>query len=221
MADVAPSAHPLKIKALELANQHPSDPELVVKRASAYHAFLASTTTEAPAKSAAATPAANNSTAGAKAAPAAPPTGKAAPAAGKAAGKAPAPKAAGKAAAPGANPPLPPPDTKAEGGKNTFIEMTKALQGVLAAAPDREAGKVIAYEILKAAGGGVTKSSDVKPALYDAVVIACTAKIAKLKNPPQEGTDDFGAPAGAEGEEVYGDPPEHTGSGGSADGEDI
>lgn len=60
-----------------------------------------------------------------------------------------------------------------------------ALQEVMRSVPDDNAkhdkGRALAYEILATNGGGVKNVRDLKPALYDAVITACGAAVAKPK----------------------------------------
>ena len=166
MADApAPNTHALKIKALELANQHggPFAPDEVVKRATAYHGFL-SGATAAPK-------------------PAGAPAG-AAPKPGAAAPKptAAGPKPGGAAPKPAASSPKPAATTAkqtAPGPSDDGLVMddvSKALRKVLDAGSDKAAGKAAAYKILKDVGGA-DSVRNVKPDKYKAVIDACEAAV--------------------------------------------
>jgi hypothetical protein len=242
MTEQAP--HPAKVKALELANQHAADPSKVVERAAAYHSFLVGTGTAAnvvkgngaaapstagakPAGAAAGTKPANAAgakpanAAGAKPAnaagakPANAAGAKPANAAGAkpVGGAKPAGAAAGAKAAPKSSAPIP------------MTEVTAALYTVINAIGGEE-GKVAARALLKRATGGAQSVKDVKPEQYKAVIDACAEEVTKLaaKEAVADPTgDEFDAAPAIDPDDtaVDTDPPEHTGNGASADGEDL
>jgi hypothetical protein len=234
MSEAAPN--PLKIKALELANRHNAPPDEVVKRAHTYHGFLAgspaATASTKPADSAAKPGAATTAKPGAattakpgaattaKPGAAAKPTTAAKPGAATTA----KPGAAAKpttAAKPGAATAAKPGAASDDG--LVMEDVSKALQSVLNAGTDRDAGKKKAYQILKDVGSAGSVR-DVKPGLYKAVIDACAKALATPAPAPaaDEAEDDFGAdpvPISADENAVDTDPPEQTGGG--ADAEDI
>jgi hypothetical protein len=187
---------PVLVKALELANSHPTagqskDPADVVARAGAYHAFLLDGVT--PPKAAGA-----QGATGAKAT-----TAKVTPAEGT---KSTATTKPGTAAPkPGAAAAAPKGDTKDPKGTNTYDDVVAALQKVMASVPGdnkgRDKGRALAYEILAAKGGGVKGVRDLKPALYDTVVAACeeATKPKKAAVANTVVTDDFGQPIDTSG----------------------
>jgi hypothetical protein len=222
-----------KAKALELATVAGGQPDDVVKRANAYHAFLTGGAAPKPAAAKpAAAPAAGTKPAETKpaAAPKATPAAGTKPAAPKAAtpGK-PAAAAPKTGAAAGGEPAG---DTKDPKGNNTFDDVKKALQAVMRSVKGDDdkhtKGRALAYELLAAKGGGVKGVRDLKPAFYDAVVAACEEavkpkKAAAAAAPAAQPSGDFeeDAPAGVEADET--DPPEETGGGLPAEssGEDV
>lgn len=197
------TAYTSRHRALELANGTNGSPEEVVKRATAYHAFL--TSTAAPANPAAAGGGAKTSTppkdgapgtttkaagasapgkADAKAADAKPAAGK--PAAAKpAADKKPA-AAAAAAGKPAANAQAVPADTKAPGGTYTYGDVVAKLREVQTKLGTPE-GRTKAFAILASAGDGVQSVRDLKPAAYDAVVEGCDAALVESDPPEQTG----------------------------------
>jgi hypothetical protein len=66
-----------------------------------------------------------------------------------------------------------------------YNKVVDALQKVMRSVPGdntkHDMGRTRAYEILATNGGGVTGVRDLKPALYDAVIAACEAAVAKPK----------------------------------------
>jgi hypothetical protein len=220
MSDAAPSPnHALKIKALELANQHNAPPKDVVERAGLYHGFLAGAAPAAGATKGATAGA--TTTAATNKATTAPPKGATAGATTTKAtttkATTTAPKTNPKAATP--NKPAATTQQGAPSAEGLVMEdVSKALQKVLAAAPDRDTGKANAYKILKDVGG-VTSVRELKPALYKAAIDACDKALAAPAG--GEAVDDFGGDAGAApisaNEEVDTDPPEETGSGQNAE----
>ena len=238
----SPDLH--RIKALELAIQAGGTHAEVVTRANAYHEFLLGKTTSKPAGAAAAqtTTSTAKPAAAATGKPATAATGK--PATASKATPAPGTKpaaaakpgaAAPKAAAPGAKPKG---DTKDPKGNNTYDDVVAALQKVIREAvpgdtQKHDKGRALAYEILAAKGDGVKLVSNLKPALYDAVVAGCEEAVKNGKKPaaapkaaPKAAAaavveDDLGQPVDTSGAsaETAGedDPPE----GGSGEGEDA
>jgi len=164
----------LKIHALQIASNHPTpgDPQTVVARAQAYHAFLTGAAV-AGKPAAAGAPAGKPATApaGGKPATAGAPAGKPATAP---AGKAPAGKpAAGKAPAnPGA--------AKAPGGVHTQAEVRDAIRSVVAVGAE---GKEAAFAVLRDEGGGAGQVGALKPEFYDAVWEACQNIITEAGQP--------------------------------------
>jgi len=211
------SASPDHVKALELANQHGGPSAEVVARAKDYHAFL---TGGAPAVAAAPAKASKANKEAASAAPAAEATTQNKPASAAAAKPANNKAAQAPKPAPGQTA-KPAGSTKAEGGTHTFEDVVDALRRVMNSVPGdnakKENGRVYAYKLLAEHGAGASRVSDLKPALYDAVVAACDAAVS---NPPKPAAptkaaavvDELG---GADETSVESDPPE----GGS--GEDI
>lgn len=163
MTEASPN---LKVKALELANQHAEPHASVVARAESYHSFLSGTATAPAATKAATPPAANKPATGAPATkPATAPAG-AKPSATPPAGAKPAAAAAKPAAAPAASSGA----TKAPGGKHTQAEVRALIQKV-AIRPGE--GNQAARDILSESGGGVATVSALKPEFFDAVFEAC------------------------------------------------
>lgn len=205
----------IRTKALELAVQVVGDPSIIITRATAYHEFLTGTVVKTTTTAAAVK---DGSTAKAVAAKAATPaTGKAvaatkAPTAATA-GKAAATKAAATKAPTAAAAAAPPGNTKDSKGVHDYNEVVAALQKVMRSVPNdnekRDAGRKLAYEILAAKGGGVKGVRDLKPPLYDAVVAGCEEALTPKEVPAAESEDELG------------DPPEETGGGVPADGEDL
>lgn len=202
----------IRTKALELAVQIVGDPSIIIARAATYYEFLTGTTAAVKTTTTAAA-VKDGSTAKAVAAKAATPaTGKAV-----AATKAPTAATAGKAAATkaptAAAAAAPPGNTKDSKGVHDYNEVVAALQKVMRSVPNdnekRDAGRKLAYEILAAKGGGVKGVRDLKPPLYDAVVAGCEEALTPKEVPAAESEDELG------------DPPEETGGGVPADGEDL
>lgn len=227
----------LKIKSLELANQHMGGTVIahdeVVKRAVAYHAFLSGTAAAPSAAKPAAGPAAAPKAAAATPTAVAAKPGAAAAKPGAAIPKPVAAKpgaAAQKPAAASGKPAAATPQASDDG--LVMDDVSAALQKVLQAGATKEAGKEAAYKILKDIAGA-DSVRNVKPDKYAAVIAACGAaakKPAAKAAAKPTAQDDFGATAddGADGpapisadDEVDTDPPEQTGAGESADGEDL
>ena len=218
----------IRTKALELAAQAGGDPSIVVTRAAAYHTFLMGVGVDVAATKTTAAAAADSKVVAEKAAKvaaekaakvAAEKAAKVAAAAEKAASapgtttKAAAGKTAATKAPTAAAAAAPPGNTKDPKGVHDYNEVVAALQKVMRSVPNdnekRDAGRKLAYDILAAKGDGVKGVRDLKPPLYDAVVAGCEEALK-----PKE------VPAAAPEDEL-GDPPEETGGGVPADGEDL
>jgi hypothetical protein len=228
MSETQTAPHPARVKALELANQHAAEPAKIVERANAYHGFLvgAAAATTAPKTNGAAAPATTAAPKTTTAAAAAGPKAGATTAAAKPAAK----PGAATTAKPGAATTAKPgaattakPGAKAPTTPIPMTDVMTALRNVMNSNPDKEAGRVTARAILQNEGK-VTAVKDLKPDLYKAVIDACNAALAKTTAAAAaapEAEFDSGPAISEDETAVDTDPPEQTGGGASADGEDL
>lgn len=178
----------LKVKALELSNQHAATPDEIVARATVYHAFLsganaagkATPPTGKPGATGAVTNGKPGATAGKPGTPA--PTGKPGATAGKGATPPTGKPGAGK------------PATKAPGGKHTVDEVRGLVRQV---STTEGLGKQSALDILDEEAG-VQNVTNLKAEDYDKVYEACVvalngAGVTLEGSEPNTGdaTDDF------------------------------